>query len=63
MEAVLIDDFVRALEALLNMPEYDGTAENSRARQRIKNRAKKLLKAYNDDRLANLQQVSEKPSD
>jgi hypothetical protein len=63
VEAILIDDFVRALEALLNMPEYDGTAETSRARQRIKNRAKKLLKAYNDDRLANLQQVSEEPSD
>jgi hypothetical protein len=63
VEALLIDDFVRALEALLNMPEYDGTAETSRARQRIKNRAKKLLKAYNDDRLANLQQVSEEPSD
>lgn len=59
----MIDDFVRALEALLHMPEYDGTAETSRARQRIKNRAKKLLKAYHDDRLANLQQVSEEPSD
>ena len=63
MEAVLIEDFVRALEALLHMPEYDGTAETSRARQRIKNRAKKLLKAYKDDRLANLQQVSEEPAD
>jgi len=63
MEAVLIDDFVRALEALLHMPEYDGTAETSRARQRIKNRAKKLFQAYNDYRLANLQQVSEEPSD
>jgi len=63
MEAVLIDDLAKALEALLAIPDYDGSAETSRARQRIKNRAKKLLKAYNDDRLANLQQVSEKPFD
>ena len=46
MEAVLIEDFVKALEALLAMPDYDGSAETSRARQRIKNRAKKLLKKY-----------------
>ena len=46
MEALLIDDLVKALEALLAMPDYDGSAETSRARQRIKNRAKKLLKKY-----------------
>ena len=46
MEAVLIDDLAKALEALLYMPEYDGSAKTSRARQRIKNRAKKLLKKY-----------------
>ena len=42
----MIDDLAKALEALLAMPDYDGSAETSRARQRIKNRAKKLLKKY-----------------
>lgn len=43
-------DFAAALEALLNMPEYDGTAETSRARIRAKNAAKRLLKAYRDNK-------------
>lgn len=63
MEAVLIDDLVKALEALLAIPDYDGSAETSRARQRIKNRAKKLLKAYNDDRLAKVHNMSKEPAD
>ena len=63
MEAVLIDDLVKALEALLAMPEYDGSAETSRARQRIKNRAKKLLKEYTDDRLAKVRRVPPEPAD
>jgi|TARA_R110000868_G_scaffold96471_1_gene265446 hypothetical protein len=63
MEAVLIDDLVKALEALLAMPDYDGSAETSRARQRIKNRAKKLLKEYKDDRLAKVHNMSKEPAD
>ena len=63
MEAVLIEDFVKALEALLAMPEFDGSAETSRARQRIKNRAKKLLKEYKDDRLAKVHRLPKEPSD
>jgi hypothetical protein len=63
VEAVLIDDFAKVLEALLYMPEYDGSAETSRARQRIKNRAKKLLKEYTDDRLAKVRRVSPEPAD
>ena len=63
MEAVLIDDLIKALEALLAMPEFDGSAETSRARQRIKNRAKKLLKEYKDDRLAKVQRLQQEPSD
>lgn len=45
-----VADFALALEALLNMPEYDGTAETSRVRQRAKNTAKRLLKAYRDNK-------------
>ena len=63
MEALLIDDLVKALEALLAMPDYDGSAETSRARQRIKNRAKKLLKEYKDDRLAKTHHLSKEPAD
>jgi hypothetical protein len=63
MEAVLIDDLAKALEALLNMPDFDGNAETSRARLRIKNRAKKLLKEYKDDRLAKVQRLQQEPSD
>jgi hypothetical protein len=63
MEAVLIDDLAKALEALLAMPEFDGSAETSRARQRIKNRAKKLLKEYKDDRLAKMRRLPKEPSD
>ena len=59
----MIDDLVKALEALLAMPEYDGSAETSRARQRIKNRAKKLLKEYTDDRLAKVRRVPPEPAD
>ena len=63
MEAVLIDDLAKALEALLTMPDYDGSAETSRARQRIKNRAKKLLKEYKDDNLAKMRRLPKEPSD
>ena len=59
----MIDDLVKALEALLAMPDYDGSAETSRARQRIKNRAKKLLKEYTDDRLAKVHNMSKEPAD
>lgn len=45
-----VADFALALEALLNMPEYDGTAETSRARLQAKNAAKRLLKAYRDNK-------------
>jgi hypothetical protein len=63
VEAVLIDDLVKALEALLTMPEFDGSAETSRARQRIKNRAKKVLKEYKDERLAKVRRVQQESSD
>jgi len=63
MEALLIDDLVKALEALLAMPDYDGSAETSRARQRIKNRAKKVLKEYKDERLAKVRRVQQESSD
>jgi hypothetical protein len=63
MEAVLIDDLAKVLEALLYMPEYDGSAETSRARQRIKNRAKKVLKEYKDERLAKVRRVQQESSD
>ncbi len=63
MEAILIDDLAKALEALLTMPEFDGSAETSRARQRIKNRAKKLLKEYKDDRLAKVRRLPQEPAD
>lgn len=35
---------LRALQALLDMPEYDGTAETARDRLRAKNAAKAVLK-------------------
>tara|TARA_R110000868_G_scaffold341475_1_gene602333 strand:+ start:443 stop:634 length:192 start_codon:yes stop_codon:yes gene_type:complete len=63
METVLIDDLAKALEALLNMPQYDGSAETSRARLRIKNRAKKVLKEYKDERLAKVRRVQQEPAD
>jgi hypothetical protein len=63
MEALLIDDLAKALEALLNMPQYDETAETSRARLRIKNRAKKILKEYRDERLAKMQRLPQESSD
>jgi hypothetical protein len=63
VEAILIDDLAKALEALLTMPEFDGSAETSRARQRIKNRAKKLLKEYKDDRLAKVRRLPQEPAD
>ena len=59
----MIDDLVKALEALLTMPEFDGSAETSRARQRIKNRAKKVLKEYKDERLAKVRRVQQESSD
>ena len=63
MEAVLIDDLIKALEALLAMPEFDGSAETSRVRLRIKNRAKKVLKEYKDERLAKVRRVQQEPAD
>jgi hypothetical protein len=45
-----VADFALVLEALLNMPEYDGSAATSRERQKAKNAAKRLLKAYRDDK-------------
>jgi len=63
MEAILIDDLAKALEALLNMPPYDGFTETSRVRLRIKNRAKKVLKEYKDERLAKVRRVQQESAD
>lgn len=43
-------DYVAALNALLNMPDYDGTPATSQQRLRIKNAAKRLVKAYTDNK-------------
>lgn len=43
-------DYVAALNALLNMPEYDGTASTSKQRLKTKNAAKRLVKAYTDNK-------------
>jgi hypothetical protein len=43
-------DYVVALNNLLNMPEHDGTPETNRRRLKVKNAAKRLIKAYTDNR-------------
>lgn len=38
-------DLLAALEGLLNMPEYDGTADTSRARLKAKQAARRAIKS------------------